>query len=534
MFRTKRFVRFLYVSTGLVGFVVVAFGSGLALGELTPAQAGQVIFETFFTAALGLLCLVAPAYASTGLTGEKETGTYESLILTGMDPVRIVWGKFLASYVVFGLVVVALSPIVGLAFLFGGVSPWHVVFGFAGLFVVLAVAVAFGVALSARLRSSRVAVLVALATFPMASFIAALVMGFFGEPARRAWSLTIGGVFWFTDALAARFFELDTFLLVVALPLYLAAMLVWFYLASAIVGVRSAAEDRSTIFKWWTLAAIGGLVAIVFGVTVLVDQSNFGEASLVFEGFTGGLLLFFALLFINEPPLPPHFRPRPQRALARRLRSLFGPGASPTTRFAAVAIALAAFGTLAAIMAARYLVDPGHADHARIDMALVIVTAGNVAVALFLLAFGAYLRVVLRSGVAARVLTWAVLFVLVAFPFMVQLVTAPEGMDHMGERLPLLLLVTPMAHFLIGGIVASEGAVWSTAGVVVPVVIYGGLAFLFWMLLEVRVRRAKAAFEAQRAERERRSEESAVAGASQASAEPQDISSEGAQIADAP
>lgn len=522
MFRTKRFVRFLYLSTGLVGLVVMSFGGGLAASSLTPAETGQFVFQTFFVTALGLLCLVAPAYASTSLTGEKEAGTYESLILTGMDPARLVWGKFLASYAVFGLVVVALSPIVGLAFLFGGVSPWHVVFGFLGLGLVLGVAVAYGVALSARLRSTRAAVLLALATFPPASFIATTIVTLFGELAGRSWGTTMDGPFWFTDALASRLFELDTFLLVAVLPLYLGGMLVWFLLASAVAGVRPAAEDRSTIFKWWTVAAVGGLVAILFGVTTLVDRSDVGEASVTFVMLTSTPLLFLALLFMNEPPLPPRFVPAPRRAgpLARRLRVLFGPGAAPTTRFAAVAIVTAAVGSLGATMGARYLVYPGHADHLSIDVALATAAAGNAAVALFALAFGAYARVALRSGVAARVLTAALLFVLTTLPILISLVVDPDRMNDLDERLPLPVLVSPIAHFILAGGVVADRSVGRALVVVVPVVVYGGLAFFFWALLEARVRKARATLEAQRAARERRAEEAAAARESRSAADP--------------
>lgn len=520
MFRTKRFVRFLYVSTGLVGMLVISLGGGLAASAFTPAQAGRAVYQTFFSAALGLLCLVAPAYAATSLTGEKEAGTYESLILTGIDPARIVWGKFLASFAVFGLVVVALSPLVGLAFLFGGISPGHVVFGFAGLAVVLAPAVALGVAVSARVRSTRVALLAALASFPPASMVGASMLALLGKPAGSAWGLTMEGPFWFAEALATQFFHPDVFLLVVLLPLYLSGMSVWFFLATAIAGVRPAAEDRSTLFKWWTLAALAGLVAMIAGFTGFAGRADAAEVSVALTMASLGPILLFALIFMNEPPLPPREAPSERGSRWRRhLRGLFGPGAVPTVRFAALAIAAAAFGGALSAMAGREALFPGLSEGGRTDIALVSVGLGNVAVGLFALTFGAYVRVVLRSGMAARILTLVLLFVLVALPLLVSLVVDPEGLDRMDESLPWGLLVTPIAHLFVGGAVIND----STSRfheIAVPLVLYGALALLFWVLLEARVRRVRGVVERQRALQERRGERRAEAAEPDAGGEP--------------
>ncbi len=152
VFRTKLFIRFLYLSTGLVALIVLVSGASIAAQSMAPAQVGQIVFQFFFSMALMVLCLVAPAHAATSLTGEREMGTYESLILTGMDPARIVWGKFLASFGMFSLVLVAFAPIVGIAFLFGGISPLHVIIGFYGLILVLGPAVALGIALFVAAR----------------------------------------------------------------------------------------------------------------------------------------------------------------------------------------------------------------------------------------------------------------------------------------------------------------------------------------------------------------------------------------------
>ncbi len=509
--RTPLFVRFLYLSTGLVALLVVGIGGGAASGSQPPAEVGQVLFQVFFSVALAILCLVAPAHAATSLTNERETGTYESLVLTGMDPARIVWGKFLASYAVFALVLVAFSPVVGIAFLFGGTSPWHVLWGFYGLLLALGPAVALGVALSARLRSTRVSILFALMTFVPAASFGTGILTAFGEVSRREWSTSMEGPFWFTEALASRFFEPDTFLLLGLLPLYLCGMTVWFLLASAIAGVRPAAEDRSTPFKLWALAFVAGMIVIVFGVVTLFDRGDIPEASVGITGFTGLALLQLATLFTNEPPLPPRqweLRQEHRGRLAK-LAGLFGPGAAPTARFGALVVLLATFGPAVGAGLARHFAFPSHDDHGYADAALLTLACGYAAVGLFLLMFGAWLRIVLRSGVASRVVALSTLAGLGILPFLSAVLIDPSSLQDMDDHMPLLVRLTPISPIITSVLIVNDEQITRALEVLVPVAFYGLLALFFWTLVEARVRGVRKLVSEQRAARERRAEEAA-------------------------
>ncbi|MCA9612353.1 MAG: ABC transporter permease [Polyangiales bacterium] len=510
--RTPLFVRFLYLSTGLVALLVVGIGGGAASGSQPPAEVGQVLFQVFFSIALAILCLVAPAHAATSLTNEREIGTYESLVLTGMDPARIVWGKFLASYAVFALVLVAFSPVVGIAFLFGGTSPWHVLLGFYGLLLALGPAVALGVALSARLRSTRVSILLALLVFvPFAGFGTGMLTAF-GELSQREWGTSMEGPFWFTEALASRFFEPDTFLLLGVLPLYLTAMVVWFLLASAIAGVRPAAEDRSTPFKLWALAAVTGLVVIVFGVVTLFDRHDIPEGSVGVVAFTGFAMIQLATLFANEPPLPPRLWELRQESRGRlaKLAGLFGPGAAPTARFGALIVLLATFGPALAGGIARHYVFPTHDEHAQADASLLVLAAGYAAVGLFTLMFGTWLRIVLRSGVASRVIALSTLAGLGILPFLAAVLIDPSSLQDMDDHMPLLVRLTPISPIITAIIIVDDNEVFRTLEVLVPVAFYGMLALFFWTLVEARVRNVRKLVAEQRVLRERRAEEAAA------------------------
>jgi len=511
IFRTKLFIRFLYLSTGLLALIVLMFGGTVASGSMPPAEVGQIVFQIFFSVALAVLCIFAPAHAAASLTGEVEKGTYESLILTGMDPARIVVGKFMATYAIFALVLVAFTPVVGIAFLFGGISPWNVVWGFYGLLLCLAPASAYGVALSARLKSTRVAIFLALFTFVPFSMMAMGALFGFGELADRSWSLTMEGPFWFTEALSTRFLEWDTFLLVFVLPLYLAAMTVWLFLASAVAGVRPSSEDRSTPFKWWTLAATAGTTAILFGVTSLVPGHDMDEAGGVFLMFAGGMILFYALIFQNEPPLPPRvweIRQAERGALTRRLM-LFGPGAAPTTRFAAMMVVGSSILFALAIAAPRWIWFPSMSHDGAADVGLLVMALGHAAVALFMLTSGELLRVVIRSGVAARVLSIALFVGLIILPFLATLLIESGSMSNMDDDPPFLIRFTPIFHMMLSWEVIDDHEIERAVEIAAPLFFYGLLSFVCWLGIEGRVRTVRAQVEKQRAERERRAEEQA-------------------------
>src|SRR5215831_414468 len=68
--RTNLFVRFLYLSTGLLGLIVLVTGAAVASGDMTPATVGQLVFQLFFGTALLVISLVAPGYASAAITAE--------------------------------------------------------------------------------------------------------------------------------------------------------------------------------------------------------------------------------------------------------------------------------------------------------------------------------------------------------------------------------------------------------------------------------------------------------------------------------
>ncbi|AKF07668.1 ABC transporter permease [Sandaracinus amylolyticus] len=514
-FRTAMFIRFLYLTAGLVALLVLTWGAVNA-GERAPAEVGQEVFHVFFSLLSVVLSMVAPAYAATTITGEKRSGTFESLILSGMSPSRIVWGKFLASYAAVVLCVIAASPVVGLAFLFGGISPLSVLAGFAYVLIALAPAVAFGIAISARVESLWLAIVLAFFVYVGAhSFFVWPLTVALGEIAHGAWSTPFDGPFWFAEALPERFATWDGFAFLVMGPLYALGMPLWFFLASAVAGVQPAAEDRSTPLKIWCVPAIGGAgvlaACIVAGPSTTRDCAEAGIALALVSGL---LVTFVALLFANEPPLPPRATGTP--SLLRRVLAPIGPGAGPTLRFTFLAVIASAAVVPVVVSGVRWLRDPAWGEHAVADAALLALAVGNAAVGMFAAAVSAWLRLVLRNGLAARVLTLALLSAAVLLPFLMTLVIDDDALSRLNREIPAPLMLSPLLPTILAFDIGLEHdmPLWEATRALVPAVGYGLLAIAAWIAVEARGVAARKAMQERKQRLVARSEAERAARAS--------------------
>jgi ABC-type transport system involved in multi-copper enzyme maturation permease subunit len=525
-FRTALFVRFLYLCTGLVGLVVLGVGAAIASGEVPPAEVGQIVFQLFMGAALLVLSLVAPGYASACVTSEKEQQTWESLELSGMSPSRIVIGKFAACYASIALVLIALSPVVGIAFLFGGVSPWQVLVGFVSLLVVLAPAIATGVALSARLGSTRLAIVLATVFyFPIALGVTTM-MAAFGDEARHSWGTSMEGPFFYAEALVTRADKWDTWALVVGVPLYAYGMTVWFLLASAVAGVRPAAEDRSRALKIWAVAMT--ISSAIAGVVTVAAQSGARESEqfvLVVAVCTSVLLLFYGFVFTNEPPLAP--RPwevrRATQPAWKRALGVLGPGAAGTLRFTILLMFFSAVLIIGVAAATHYTLHPARLRSEEVYAAGVL-GLGAAIVASFVAALGAWLRIALRHGLAARVLSLSVVLALAILPFLVALVISPDSLDDLDDVSPFPIRFSVLEPLMIAiQMVDGRYDEYAAAGIVFPAATYGLFATAFVVLVETRVisarrasakRRERFAEDDKKAAEEERAEQAAKAQAS--------------------
>ncbi len=110
---------------GLLGlFASLVFAAQLGSGPRGWgfAQVGSVVFTTLAVTQLALACLFAPGIAAGAISGERERQTLDVLLVSGVTPLSLVWGKLVASIAFILLLVAAALPLFATVFLFGGID----------------------------------------------------------------------------------------------------------------------------------------------------------------------------------------------------------------------------------------------------------------------------------------------------------------------------------------------------------------------------------------------------------------------------
>jgi ABC-type transport system involved in multi-copper enzyme maturation permease subunit len=125
-------------------------GSDLNAGQ----EIGKGLFLTIAAVALTEVCVLTPALTAGSIAGEKEHQTYDLLISSLLSPWQIVWGKLAAALAFALLLILAVVPVMSLAFLFGGVSPAEILIALVGLVATAVFYAAIGLFWSSVMRSS--------------------------------------------------------------------------------------------------------------------------------------------------------------------------------------------------------------------------------------------------------------------------------------------------------------------------------------------------------------------------------------------
>jgi len=171
------------VAAGLYA-MIAAMPAGEAMSA-TPV--GKLFFAAVTAVELGLICLLAPALTADLISGERERQTLDLLLVTPLSRRQIVVGKLVAALGSLLLLIVLALPIQALAVLIGGIGIEELL---AGLLLLSLTAVTYGcVGLywSARLRTTRAAMLIAyvstlfgVGAVPLALVLLVLGNGLFG------------------------------------------------------------------------------------------------------------------------------------------------------------------------------------------------------------------------------------------------------------------------------------------------------------------------------------------------------------------
>lgn len=484
----------------LATLAIASIGGLVSISE-SPATTGYVLFQVFFSLAYFVVTFVGPAVAANAIASEREGRTWEAVILTGLRPAVIARGKFLAAYTSISMYVVMLAPVGALPFLFGGVTATETIVAFGFLFLIAALAVAFGLAVSSKMNSLRAALVV---TLICAVIVSLNVYGWLGVglsiPAHHAWpGVPDGPPVWLPTAYARAPFDLTYVLCLIVLPIVATALPAWFLYEVTIANLTSITDDRSTGLKRWFLVA-APVFALCSAVPVLAVDT-YEELGAAVAGVCVLLvfLMFSVYLFVGDS-LGPSRRVRLHwdRQGAGPLRRLLGPGIVGTSMMqlggAAVAFLMPVGAGIVAVL--------NNADPTQKIQQILLVALYAASFYLFSVGLGAFLRARSSTALLARVLLLAVHFLVAVGPWIVAaiagIVASPSGRSALIVAAP-----SPLYVFVAVGAVETSGEEMLVAAAVVASAVWGLLGILFFTLARSRVRRVIAAHEAALGESDR-------------------------------
>lgn len=499
--RTPRFIRFLWLSTGVLGLIVLTLASSLASSGEAPASVGRALYQTFFSLAIVLLTIAAPAYAAGAITNERAEKTLENLLLTGMSPRRIVRGKMLASVSSLALVIVAIGPIVGIAFLFGGVSPVQVLVAFYALLALTVVAVSFGVAASANLGTTRQAVSVVTMLSLMATLFGSGALAALGSWAESRWQLSSAGPMWFAEAITLHFTEPEVFVQLVLLPHFVGGMALWFFMLTAAAGIQGRFEDRSSGYKLWATVLVLGCAVVAFGVVASGSWGSVDDLLIFFAGTTLSLQIFLGLLFGGEHVIVMQRGETESTgfSIRRVLGRIWGPGLASTYRFGLALICLSSLLMAIAVLAGMERFGGFLFRVELVRMGVITIALETIAIGAATLGFTGLVMSRLHRALASRFLAALGLFVLTLGPIFVSLLVGElDLLEDAGKYAPIALGFMPVHPLMVASGVARSGNNVEPMAMVGALFFYVPVAILCGLAALRRAGRQVATFEAQR------------------------------------
>src|SRR5689334_15270069 len=124
---------YLLILSAVTLLLYAALGANPGTDLNAGRRIGKALFLTIATVALIEVCMITPALTSGSIAGEKERQTYDLLVASLLSPWQIVWGKLGAALAFAMLLILAVVPVMSLAFLFGGVTLAEVLIALVGL-----------------------------------------------------------------------------------------------------------------------------------------------------------------------------------------------------------------------------------------------------------------------------------------------------------------------------------------------------------------------------------------------------------------
>jgi ABC-type transport system involved in multi-copper enzyme maturation permease subunit len=464
----------LCVLSVLMTLLMASIG-GILSTDVAPAKIGMVLFQVFFSLAYFVVTLIGPAVAANSVASEREGRTWEAVLLTGTPPGEIARGKFLAAYTAIAMYVVMLAPVGAMPFLFGGVTAMEVVVAFLFLFLIALLSVAFGLAISSKMASLRVAILITLLlAFPMSICLFVLGGPALSHAAHRAWpEVAEGPPIWLPTAYERVPFGVDAVVFLVVLPIALVVIPAWFLYQVTIANLASASDDRSTGLKIWFVACTPVLTAIAAVPAFQVPPGD--RLAAIVAGMCAmlGFLAFCVFLFSGDPIGPPRrVQVHWDRLRAGRVRRFLGPGVMRAASLLLwMGVGVLGVLTLAGLSLVSDAASPSPETSVQ---QLGSFAAYALAFYVFLVGLGAFLRTRAASPVIARVLLLMLLFAVAVGPWMI---AAIAGLIARSGSSDLALVVAAPSPFYAFLMMAKVGQSEPT-----PILIGGFAAIAGWMM----------------------------------------------------
>ncbi|HMO56735.1 MAG TPA: ABC transporter permease [Roseiflexaceae bacterium] len=145
---------YLLIVSGVALLLYATMASTFETDLNAGRQIGRTLFLVISLVALVEVCIITPVLTSGSIAGEKERQTFDLLIASLLSPWQIVWGKLASALIYALLLIVAVVPVLSLAFLFGGVSALEVLVALIGLAATAVLYATIGLFWSSLTRSS--------------------------------------------------------------------------------------------------------------------------------------------------------------------------------------------------------------------------------------------------------------------------------------------------------------------------------------------------------------------------------------------
>jgi ABC-type transport system involved in multi-copper enzyme maturation permease subunit len=157
---TRAFVLLLVYQMILAALVYFAWPQDQRLDLTSNPVPARNLVDLFFFGQYLLASLMAPSFAASAITGEKERLTYEMLLASPLRPGAIVIGKLVASLAHLAVLIFSSLPIVMLCLPLGGVSLYELLAAYLGLMVSVVTFGAISIACSSYFKRTSASLVV--------------------------------------------------------------------------------------------------------------------------------------------------------------------------------------------------------------------------------------------------------------------------------------------------------------------------------------------------------------------------------------